>query len=95
MALEKDEVRYIARLARLDFSEEEIERLANEMTAIVSYMDKLGELDTEGVPPMSHVLDLYNVDRDDETKQRISREEALKNAPETDGTYFHVPKVIE
>lgn len=95
MALTKEEVRYIARLARLEFTEEEVERLTEEMGTIVEYMDKLSELDTAGVPPMAHAFDLHSVDREDVAEQRITREEALKNAPETDGTYVHVPKVIE
>lgn len=90
-----DEVRYIARLARLEFSPEDEERLAREMNDILAYMEKLNELDTSSVPPMSHVLDLVNVFRDDRVEQRISRDDALENAPDADGEYFRVPKVIE
>jgi len=89
------EVRYIARLARLQFTPAEEERLAREMSEILEYMDKLNELDTEAIPPMSHVLDLVNVLREDRVEQRISREEALSNAPDADDAYFRVPKVIE
>ena len=88
-------VRYIASLARLRFNEAEQERLAAEMTEILDYVDKLNELDTSNVPPMSHVLDLYNVVREDRAEPRITREEALKNAPDADGSYFRAPKVIE
>ncbi len=95
MAVTREDVRYIAELARLRFSEEEEEQLATEMNRILEYMDKLNELDTSEVPPMSHVLDLYDVFRPDIPQQRITREEALKNAPDTDGEYFRVPKVIE
>lgn len=95
MPVSVEQVRYIARLARLRFTEEEEQRLAEEMSEIISYVEKLNELDTSGVEPMSHVLDLYNVVRKDEIAQRISREEALKNAPDADGTFFRVPKVIE
>jgi aspartyl-tRNA(Asn)/glutamyl-tRNA(Gln) amidotransferase subunit C len=89
------EVRYIASLARLRFTEEEERRLAEQMSEILAYVEKLNELDTTGVPPMSHVLDLYNVVREDTAQSRISREEALKNAPDADGSYFRAPKVIE
>ena len=95
MAISVEDVRYIAGLARLSFSEEEEERLAHEMSAILDYMEQLNELDTTGVPPMAHVLDLENVFRDDRAEARISREEALQNAPDADGTYFRVPKVIK
>lgn len=95
MSITKEEVRYIAELARLRFSDEEEARMAEQMSSILDYMDKLNELDTAGVPPMSHVLDLYNAFRDDEVEQRISREEALRNAPDADNAYIRVPKVIE
>ena len=95
MAITVEDVRYIAELARLSFSEEEERRLVGEMSAILDYMKKLSELDTTGVPPMAHVLDLENVFREDKAERRISREEALQNAPDADGTYVRVPKVIE
>lgn len=69
--------------------------MAQQMSSILDYMAKLNELDTEDVPPMSHVLDLSNVFRDDEAEARITRDEALRNAPESDSEYFRVPKVIE
>jgi aspartyl-tRNA(Asn)/glutamyl-tRNA(Gln) amidotransferase subunit C len=57
-------------------------------------MAKLDELDTEQISPMSHVLDVYNVFREEDARPRISHEDALKNAPDADGDYFRVPKVI-
>jgi aspartyl-tRNA(Asn)/glutamyl-tRNA(Gln) amidotransferase subunit C len=90
-----EQVRYIASLARLRFTDEEEERLATEMNDILGYVEKLDELDTSGVQPMSHVLDLHNVFRDDVVEARISREEALKNAPDADSVYIRAPKVIE
>jgi len=90
-----EQVRYIASLARLRFTDEEEERLATEMNDILGYVVKLDELDTSGVQPMSHVLDLHNVFRDDVVEARISREEALKNAPDADSVYIRAPKVIE
>jgi aspartyl-tRNA(Asn)/glutamyl-tRNA(Gln) amidotransferase subunit C len=95
MAISVEDVRYIASLARLRFEEEEERHLAEQMSRILDYMAKLDELDTSGVPPMSHVLDLYNVFRADQQEARISREEALANASDADGQYFRVPKVIE
>lgn len=95
MAISREEVRHIAELARLRFSDEEETRMAQEMGRILDYVDKLNELDTTGVPPMSHVLDIHNAFREDEVEQRISHEDALKNAPDADSDYFRVPKVIE
>lgn len=95
MALSTDEVRYIAKLARLRFSEDDEQRLAQEMGKVLEYMDTLNELDTSGVPPMSHVLDLYNVQREDKGASRISHDDALSNAPDADSDYFRVPKVID
>ncbi len=95
MAISVEEVRYIAALARLRFSEDQERRLAQQMSQMLDYVDKLNELDTTGVPPMSHVLDVYNVFRDDVPQQRITREDALRNAPDADNAYFRVPKVIE
>jgi aspartyl-tRNA(Asn)/glutamyl-tRNA(Gln) amidotransferase subunit C len=95
MAISRDEVRHIANLARLRFSDEEEAKMADEMGQILDYVDKLNELDTTGVPPMSHVLDIHNVFRSDEIEERIDHEGALRNAPDADSDYFRVPKVIE
>lgn len=95
MSISLEEVRYIAKLAHLRLSPEDEQRLAGEMSTILDYVDKLRGLDTTGVPPMTHVLDLVNVVREDEAQQRITRDDALRNAPDADGTYFRVPKVIE
>lgn len=95
MSISIEEVHYIASLARLRFSEEEEERLAGQMSRILEYMEQLNELDTTGVPPMAHVLDLTNVFREDDARTRITREEALRNAPDADDEYFRVPKVID
>ncbi len=94
MAISKEEVRHIAKLARLEFTEEEEEVLAGDMSRILDYMDMLNELDTSEVEPMTHVLDLAHDMRTDSVEKRISQEDALKNAPDTDGEYFRVPKVI-
>ena len=95
MSVTINDVRYIASLARLEFTAEDEERLVRELNEILTYMEKLNELDTEGVPPMSHVLDLYNVLRADQVQQRIRREEALSRGPDADDAYFRVPRIIE
>lgn len=94
MPVSREEVRHVAQLARLDFSEEDEARMADELSQILEYVDKLNELDTSGVTPMSHVLDVTNVFRADEVKERIDRGEALEPAPEADDEYFQVPKVV-
>ncbi len=94
MSVSIQDVKYIAELARLEFADEELERLAGELNAILAYMAKLDELSTDDVSPMTHVLDVKNVFRKGEVAQRITHEEALKNAPEADSEYFRVPKVI-
>jgi aspartyl-tRNA(Asn)/glutamyl-tRNA(Gln) amidotransferase subunit C len=94
MAITRDDVQHVAQLARLSFSDEEEERMAEEMSQILDHFEKLDELDTSGVPPMSHVLDVTNVFRADEIEERIDQEQALEPAPETDGGYFQVPKVV-
>lgn len=94
MSVSRDDVRHVAQLARLDFSAEEEAQMAEELSQILDYVDKLDELDTSGVPPMSHVLDVTNVCRADEVSERIDRAEALEPAPEADDEYFRVPKVV-
>lgn len=95
MSITRDEVRRVARLARLRFSDDEEERLADQMSRILDYMNQLNELDTSGVPPMSHVLDEANVFRSDEPEQRINAEQALRQSADADDKYFRVPRVID
>jgi len=94
MAVTKKDVEKIAELARLKFSEQELESFTHQMNEILSYMDKLNELDTENVKPLSHPVEQTNVFREDELKSSITTEEALKNAPAKDEHHFKVPKVI-
>lgn len=94
MSVSIEDVKYIAELARLEFAEEELPKIASDLNAILAYMAKLEELPTDDVAPMTHVLDVNNVFREEGVEQRITHDEALENAPEADGTYFRVPKVI-
>lgn len=91
----RDDVAYVAGLARLRLDDAATDRLVREMGDILSYMDKLNELDTEGVEPMMHALEMTNVFREDVVGASLSREEALKNAPQHDGEYFLVPQIID
>lgn len=90
-----DDVRHIASLARLRFSDDEQQRLADDLSRILDYVEQLDELDTSDVPPMAHVLDAPAAYRPDRAQRRISHDEALANAPDADGDYFRVPKVID
>ena len=91
----KEEVKKIASLARLELSDDEVELYTNQLNDILLYMEQLNELNTNNVEPLSHVLDLTNVTRKDVERPSMDREDVLKNAPETDGEYFIVPKIID
>jgi aspartyl-tRNA(Asn)/glutamyl-tRNA(Gln) amidotransferase subunit C len=94
MAITKKDVEKIAELSRLKFSDEELQSFTPQMNEILTYMDKLNELDTEKVEPLSHPVQQTNVFREDKLKTSIPTEAALKNAPSKDEHYFKVPKVI-
>lgn len=87
-------VEKLANLARLQFSEAEKEIISTDLQRMIAFVDKLNELDTTGVSPLLHMTDNFNVLREDEVKGSISRAEGLKNAPNNDGVFFKVPKVI-
>jgi len=85
----------LALLSRLKFNEEEKKEIRNDLQRMISFVDKLNELDTTGIKPLIHMSDEINVLRQDEVKGQVNREEALKNAPAHDGKFFKVPKVIK
>jgi aspartyl-tRNA(Asn)/glutamyl-tRNA(Gln) amidotransferase subunit C len=91
MAITREQVLHVARLARLDLSEEEVARLQTELSAILEAVSKVSELDLADVPPTSHPLDLVNVWAEDEPSPSLPVEEALANAPEREGGFFKVP----
>lgn len=95
MSVTEKDVRYVAHLARLQFTDEEVEGLAKDMSKILDYMETLEELDTSDVDPLEHVIDMEYRLRDDKAKEPLPHEEALKNAPDADSDYFRVPKVID
>ncbi|PKL90303.1 MAG: Asp-tRNA(Asn)/Glu-tRNA(Gln) amidotransferase GatCAB subunit C [Ignavibacteriae bacterium HGW-Ignavibacteriae-2] len=95
MAVSKKDVEYIANLARLEFSSSEIENFTDQLNQILQYVDKLNELDTDNIEPLSHPVENVNVFRDDILKPTVSRMEALKNAPEANDEFFKVPKIIK
>lgn len=91
----KEQVKHVANLARLAISDEEADRFTAHLQSIITYAEQLNELDTDGVEPTTHVLDLKNVMRKDEPKQWITQEEALKNAPDKQDGQFRVPSILE
>ncbi len=93
--IEMREVEQVARLARLELSAEEKERMREQLDRILGYIDKLRRLDTEGVPPTSHVVPMVNVMREDEPRPCLPSEEMLANAPDRQGDFFRVPRIIE
>ena len=91
MAITREEVLHVARLARLELSDEEVTRFREQLEAILEAVSKVSELDLSDVPPTSHPLDVVNVWAADEPRPCLSVEEALANAPEREGDYFKVP----
>ena len=94
MKITPEEVAYVANLAHLDMTPEEVERMTRQLDTILSYVDKLNELRTEDIPPTTHAISIHNAFRVDEVKKSLSREEALANGPRQNGETFVVAKVI-
>ncbi|MBI4590400.1 MAG: Asp-tRNA(Asn)/Glu-tRNA(Gln) amidotransferase subunit GatC [Candidatus Rokubacteria bacterium] len=89
------EVEHVARLARLDLSQAEKERMRSQLDAILTYIDKLRQLDTDNVEPTSHAIPMVNVMREDEVRPCLPTEAMLANAPERASDFFRVPRIIE
>ncbi len=85
----------VAHLARLEFTDEAKAEILNDMNRMLSFVNKLNEMDTEGMEPLIYMTDEVNVMREDEPKVTLTQKEALKNAPKKDSDYFKVPKVID
>lgn len=95
MAISKEEVKYIANLARLGLSDAEVGHFQIQLEEILEYVDKLKKADVEGISPMAHVLDIKNVYRKDVVSPSIEPEKVLKSSPAKEEQFFKVPKVIE
>ena len=94
MNITKKEVEHVANLARLTLSDEDLDVMTGQLDTILSYVDKLGELDTAKVEPTTHVFSVTNAFREDRVTESLSREESLANAPLQNGESFQVPKII-
>jgi len=91
MAITREEVLHVAKLARLELTDEEVERLTHELGAILEAVGKVAELDLSDVPPTSHPLDLVNAWRDDEPRPSLPLDATFANAPQREGDLFRVP----
>ena len=94
MAITREEVLHVAKLARLELTDEEIERLTGELGAILEAVGKVAELDLSDVPPTSHPLELVNAWREDEPRDSLGLEEVFANAPARSGDLFKVPPTV-
>lgn len=95
MKIDKEMVDHLAHLSRLEFENEAKEEIINDLNRILSFVEKLNELDTENIAPLIYMNDETNVLREDFVVQDITQEEALKDAPKRDSDYFKVPKMVE
>ena len=94
MSVTRKDVEYIASLAKLNFNNEELENYTHQLNDILTYVEKLNELDTSNVEPLSHPVENQNVFREDELKPSLPTEDVLKNSPNRTEEFFRVPKVI-
>jgi aspartyl-tRNA(Asn)/glutamyl-tRNA(Gln) amidotransferase subunit C len=94
VSLSTEEVRHIARLARLGLDDDEIERLRPQLDAIIAYAEKVGEVAAEDVPPTGHAFALRNVWREDVPRPSLAPEEAVSTAPRSEDGRFHVPRIV-
>lgn len=89
-----DQVRHVANLARLEISDEETEAFRKQLDSMITFAEQLNELDTDGIEPTSHVLDMKNVMREDTAKQGLPQSEVVKNAPDHQNGYIKVPSIM-
>ena len=93
--IDKAEVRKVAKLARLELSGVEVEEFASQLSAILDYVEKMNELDTTSVEPLAHCLPVNNVFCGDSVNESLGTEKTLANAPQRDGEFFKVPKILD
>jgi aspartyl-tRNA(Asn)/glutamyl-tRNA(Gln) amidotransferase subunit C len=93
--IDQNQVRKVARLARLELTSEEVEEFTGQLCAILDYVEKMNELDTDNVEPLAHCLPITNVLREDQIKESLGNDKTLANAPQRDGEFFKVPKILD
>jgi aspartyl-tRNA(Asn)/glutamyl-tRNA(Gln) amidotransferase subunit C len=94
MALSEKDVQYVAKLSRLEVTEQEVAKYTQQLGNILQYIEQLNKLDTSNVEPLTHVLDMKNVFRPDEIKPSLTQKEVLSNGPEVQSGHFKVPKIM-
>jgi aspartyl-tRNA(Asn)/glutamyl-tRNA(Gln) amidotransferase subunit C len=95
MEVKNELIERLAHLARLRFADDEMQHIQNDLQRMISFVERLQQIDTTGVEPLLHMSDTVNVLREDEIKKSITHDEALRNAPQKDEKFFLVPKVIK
>ena len=93
--IDETQVRGVAKLSRLDLADEEVTEFSKQLSAIIEYIEKLNELDTDSVEPLAHCLPIHNVFREDVVRDSLGTEKALANAPQRHDEYFKVPKILD
>jgi len=93
--IDQAQVKKVARLSRLDLTEAEVEEFTGQLSAILDYVEKMNELNTDNVEPLAHCLPISNVFRADSVKESLGTEKTLANAPQRDGEFFKVPKILD
>jgi aspartyl-tRNA(Asn)/glutamyl-tRNA(Gln) amidotransferase subunit C len=93
--IDEAQVRKVAKLARLELSDKEVEEFSGQLSAILDYVERMNQLNTDGIEPLAHCLPIHNVFRQDSVKESLGTEKTLSNAPQRDGAFFKVPKILE
>jgi len=93
--IDEEQVRKVAKLSRLDLTNSEVAEFSGQLSSILEYVEKMNELDTEGVAPLAHCLPVSNCFREDVVKESLGTEKTLANAPQRDGEFFKVPKILD
>ena len=93
--IDQTQVRKVAKLARLELTDQEVEEFTGQLRAVLDYVEKMSQLDTDNVEPLAHCLPISNVFREDHIEESLGTEKALANAPQRDGDFFKVPKILD
>lgn len=95
MSISKEDVKFIAKLAKLEFTDNEIDDFTDKLSQVIQYVDKLKEANTANVKPTYHVNNIYNVMREDKVEESLSRDKVFSNAPDEENGYFRIPRILK
>ncbi len=93
--IDQEQAKKVAKLSRLELTDAEVQEFTGQLSAILDYVEKMNELNTEGIEPLAHCLPVSNVFREDRVKESLGTEKTLANAPQRDGDFFKVPKILD